>query len=455
MVCACLIAINIRLITNSRDQMFEAKRSSMFNQASLFASSLSSLRTLQTEEVRRVMELLGVQNFSRVVVTDELAGVVYDSTELRAEELGKPAGEEEISLALEGNNVFRSSLRGGAVSSRACMPVMSRGRTIGAVFLYEYDTAQASFIDSLRQNLLRISLFTAAAALGLGVLLGYLISRRTRSILSGIRGIGSGQYDTRITDRGADELGEISREINLLADRLEKTESVRQRFVSDASHELKTPLAAITLLSDSIVQNEGMDRETILEFVGDIGREAERLGRVTQQLQALTRLDSRAGERRERVDLRLVAEEALKMLRTLAEQRQVELKGTMDEGCFLLANPDEIHQVVFNLVENAIKYNIPGGMVQVLLFRREDTVQLMVDDTGEGVPPEKLEHIFDRFYRVDESRTEEQGGSGLGLSIVLDAVRKYGGSVSASNRAGGGMRFHVTFPALRDTDIKE
>ena len=455
MVCACLIAINIRLITNSRDQMFEAKRSSMFNQASLFASSLSSLRTLQTEEVRRVMELLGVQNFSRVVVTDELAGVVYDSTELRAEELGKPAGEEEISLALEGNNVFRSSLRGGAVSSRACMPVMSRGRTIGAVFLYEYDTAQASFIDSLRQNLLRISLFTAAAALGLGVLLGYLISRRTRSILSGIRGIGSGQYDTRITDRGADELGEISREINLLADRLEKTESVRQRFVSDASHELKTPLAAITLLSDSIVQNEGMDRETILEFVGDIGREAERLGRVTQQLQALTRLDSRAGERRERVDLRLVAEEALKMLRTLAEQRQVELKGTMDEGCFLLANPDEIHQVVFNLVENAIKYTIPGGMVQVLLFRREDTVQLMVDDTGEGVPPEKLEHIFDRFYRVDESRTEEQGGSGLGLSIVLDAVRKYGGSVSASNRAGGGMRFHVTFPALRDTDIKE
>ena len=455
MVFACLIAINIRLITNSRDQMFEAKRSSMFNQASLFASSLSSLRTLQTEEVRRVMELLGVQNLSRVVVTDELAGVVYDSTELRAEELGKPADEEEINLALEGNNVFRSSLRGGAVSSRASMPVMSRGRTIGAVFLYEYDTAQASFIDSLRQNLLRISLFTAAAALGLGVLLGFLISRRTRSILSGIRGIGSGQYDTRITDRGADELGEISREINLLADRLEKTESVRQRFVSDASHELKTPLAAITLLSDSIVQNEGMDRETILEFVGDIGREAERLGRVTQQLQALTRLDSRAGERREAVDLRLVAEEALKMLRTLAERRQVELSGTMDEGCFLLANPDEIHQVVFNLVENAIKYNVPGGKVQVLLFRKEDTVQLMVDDTGEGVPPEKLEHIFDRFYRVDESRTEEQGGSGLGLSIVLDAVRKYGGSVSASNRPGGGMRFHVTFPALREAKTKE
>ena len=455
MVFACLIAINVRLINNSRDQMFEAKRSSMFNQASLFASSLSSLRTLQTEEVRKVMELLGVQNYSRVVVTDESAGVVYDSTELRSEELGRPAAEEEIGLALEGNNVFRSILRGGAVTSRASMPVMSRGRTIGAVFLYEYDTAQASFIDGLRQNLLRISLLTAAAALGLGVLLGYLISRRTRSILGGIRGIGSGNYDTRITDDGADELGEISREINLLADRLEKTENVRQRFVSDASHELKTPLAAITLLSDSIVQNEGMDRETTREFVADIGREAERLGRVTQQLQALTRMDSRSVERREAVDVRLVTEEALKMLRALAEQRGVELSGNMGGGCLVLANPDEIHQVVFNLAENAVKYNHPGGKVQVLLFRREDTVQLMVDDTGEGVPPEKLEHIFDRFYRVDESRTEEQGGSGLGLSIVLDAVRKNGGSVSASNREGGGMRFHVTFPALGETDTTE
>ena len=430
--------------------MFEAKCSSMFNQASLFASSLSSLRTLQPQEVGKVMELLGVQNLSRVVVTDEKAGIVYDSTELRTEELGKTAEEAEILQALEGNNVFRSTLKDGAVASRASIPVLSRGRTIGAVFLYEYDTAQAALIDSLRQNLLQISLLTAAAAVLLGVLLGYLISRRTRSILAGIRGIGSGRYDTRITDRGADELGEISGEINLLADRLEKTEGVRQRFVSDASHELKTPLAAITLLSDSIVQNEGMDRETVREFVADIGREAERLTRVTQQLQALTRLDSsRTAERREPVDVRSVAEEALKMLRTLAEQKTVELSSSMDDGCFVCANPDDVHQVVFNLAENAIKYNVPGGRVQVLLFRREETVQLLVDDTGEGVPPEKLDHIFDRFYRVDESRTGEQAGSGLGLSIVQDAVRKAGGTVTASNRPGGGMRFQVILPVFR------
>ena len=96
----------------------------------------------------------------------------------------------------------------------------------------------------------------------------------------------------------------------------------------------------------------------------------------------------------------------------------------------------------------AIKYNVSGGSVQVLLFSREGQVHLIVDDTGEGVPPEKLAHIFDRFYRVDESRTGEQSGSGLGLSIVLDAAEKNGGSVSAENREEGGMRFRVSFPAL-------
>ena len=450
---ACLLVINIRLITSSRDLMFEAKCSSMFSQASLVASSLSSLRTMQSEEVGKLMELLGGQNLSRVVVTDEESRIVYDSTELLEEELGKQAEEEEIRLALQGNNVFRSTLRGGVVSSRASIPVMSRGRTIGAVFLYEYDSAQAALIDSLRLNLLHISLLTALAAVLLGVLLGFLISRRTSSILAGIRGIGSGRYDTRITDRGADELGEISGEINLLADRLEQTESVRQRFVSDASHELKTPLAAITLLSDSIVQNEGMDRETILEFVSDIGREAERLGRVTQQLQALTRLESRTREQRDTVDVRHVAEEAMKMLRPLAERQNVELGSNMAGDCIVRANPDDLHQVVFNLVENAIKYNVPGGKVQLLLFCKDEQVQLMVDDTGLGVEPDKRVHIFDRFYRVDESRTGDQGGSGLGLSIVMDAVRKNGGSVTASNRRGGGMRFHVVFPLHRDPEL--
>jgi signal transduction histidine kinase len=196
-----------------------------------------------------------------------------------------------------------------------------------------------------------------------------------------------------------------------------------------------------------------MPMPTVREFVYDIGREAERLRRVTQRLLELTRLHNPTEIKRERVDLRRLTEEALKILRPLAQERGVKLESRLDRGCEVMADADELHQVVFNLVENAIKYNVPGGKVQLLLFCKDEQVQLMVDDTGLGVEPDKLVHIFDRFYRVDESRTGDQGGSGLGLSIVMDAVRKNGGSVTASNRRGGGMRFHVVFPLHRDPEL--
>ena len=446
-ILGCLIAMNVFPMVKSRDLMFEAKCSSLLNQAALYASSLSTLNSLQAEEVGMVMDLLNDRSLSRVIVTDKSGYFIYDRSRL-ADGNRSLGSTQEIGIALEGNDVFRAELTGEAVVSRACIPVVNRSGIIGTVYLYEFDPDQAAQLTGLRRSLLSITLAAAFVAVLVALLLGLFMSLRTRRILEGIRGIGSGRYDTRIPDKGQDELGELSGEINLLADRLEQTENVRQRFVSDASHELKTPLAAITLLSDSIVQNDSMDTATMREFVSDIGREAGRLTRITQQLQELTKLGSVRRELREDTDVGRVAEEALKMLRPLAEQRSVSLEHTFARDCVVCANPDDLHQIIFNLVENAIKYNVPGGRVQVLLFRREGMVLLVVDDTGEGVPPEKLDSIFDRFFRVDEARTGEQSGSGLGLSIVLDAVKKNGGFVRAANRKEGGMRFEVSFPAV-------
>lgn len=449
---ACLIAINILPVARCRDMLLKAKSSSLSNQASLIASSLSSLNELQEEEVQQIMELLGDLQLSRVLVTDEAGRIVYDSTGDPVDSMGKYALFAELLVALEGNNVFYAELKDGAISSRAAMPVLNRSGAIGAVYLFEYDTAQAALVEDLRRSLLQISAIACTGAVLISVLLGYLMSRRIRRILDGIHGIGAGRYDTRIQDHGRDELGQIGTEINRLADRLEQNEGVRTRFVSDASHELKTPLAAITLLTDSIVQNDSMDRATIREFVCDIGQEAARLSRVTQKLQELTRIGSKTRERTGAVDLKRVVTEAMKMLRAFGEGKHVELQSSLSEGCVINANSDDIHEVIFNLAENAIKYNRPGGKVMVLLFPRDGNAELLVDDTGEGVPPEKLEHIFDRFYRVDESRTGEQSGSGLGLSIVRDVVEKHGGTVTAQNRPEGGMRFRVCFPLAEEKE---
>ena len=244
----------------------------------------------------------------------------------------------------------------------------------------------------------------------------------------------------------SDEIAQLAQEFNSLTDRLQTTENARRRFVSDASHELKTPLAAIRLLTDSILQTENIDRETAREFVTDIGQEAERLSRITEDLLRLTRLDSNVLERPVVVDALPVLEQVMRMMSLVAQEKGTELTYRAEGTCTMLATRDEIHQIIYNLTDNAVKYTPPGSTVQVSLFREGDQVVLTVEDNGAGIPEEDLPRIFERFYRVDKARSRAAGGTGLGLAIVRDTVEKRGGTVEAANRPGGGAVFTVRWP---------
>ena len=309
----------------------------------------------------------------------------------------------------------------------------------------QYDTDQGALVDTLQTNVLRLSV-----ALELGVILISLVfstafSRRLRRILHSVRKMGDGDYSYKLKLRGSDELTQLGREFNSLSERLEASEQRRRQFVSDASHELKTPLATIKLLSDSILQNE-MDAATQREFIGDIGREADRLGRLTQKLLTLTKLDSAVSDEREIINAAQTVQKVARMLRPLAKLHRIRLECTPEEGCSIMTVEDDLYQIVFNLVENAIKYNREGGWVGVKLFRQDEDVVLTVEDSGVGIPPEAMTHIFERFYRVDKARSRAAGGAGLGLSIVHDMVGRNYGTICVAARVGGGTVFTVRFP---------
>jgi len=260
--------------------------------------------------------------------------------------------------------------------------------------------------------------------------------------------VGEGEYGHRLQPVGRDEMAQLADEFNQLTDRLQTTEEARRRFVSDASHELKTPLASIRLLTDSILQNDSVDMGTVREFVSDIGEEADRLTRISEHLLALTRLDGGPERRREPVELGAVVEKVAHMLTPLAQATGVSLNTRIEPACALLATEDDLYQVAFNLMENAIKYNQAGGRVDVTVRHLGGKASLVVCDTGVGIPPEDMPKIFDRFYRVDKARSRAAGGTGLGLSIVSDTVIRRGGSIWAENVATGGSRFTVTLPSL-------
>ncbi|MBS6281405.1 MULTISPECIES: sensor histidine kinase [Intestinimonas] len=446
-VAAVLSLLNTYPLLVSRDLVITSKETSLQSQAGFIAGALAVSETLTEEGVEQAMEDLGPMTFNRIMITGPTGLVLYDT-----EEVGNARGHYallwEITTALRdtGNDVFRCEYRDGAFRSWAVAPVVYRNMVIGAVYLHERDTEQASLLLGIQNNLRNISFMICAVALVMSVIVSGAITRRIAALLRAIRIVREGEYGHRVVIKGGDELSQLAGEFNELTGRLQTTEEVRRRFVSDASHELKTPLASIRLLTDSILQTGDMDPATVKDFVSDIGEEAERLTRISEKLLTLTRMDSAVAVAEVPVDVKRVVEKVEHMLTPLADEGEVTVETDLQEDCMVLATEDDLYQIAFNLMENAVKYNLPGGSVTVTLRGAGDLVTLTVEDTGVGIPEEDLGKVFDRFYRVDKARSRAAGGTGLGLSIVRDTVRQHGGAVTVRRRESEGTCFEVAFP---------
>ena len=194
-----------------------------------------------------------------------------------------------------------------------------------------------------------------------------------------------------------------------------------------------------------------MDMETVREFVGDIGNEAERLNRTTAKLLSLTKLDSRFSDDCEIINIAPTVHRVIRMLSGIAKEGNITIEANLDADSPILILEDDLYQVVFNLVENGIKYNTPGGKLYINLLRQEDNAVLSVTDTGVGIPDDAMDHIFERFYRVDKARSRATGGSGLGLAIVRAIVQRNRGRISVQTEVGKGSTFAVSFPIF-DTE---
>ena len=436
-----LVMLNVFPYVSTRDAVYQEKEKAMESQASTLASALTGLEQPDEENVAEVLRLLDMQGFERVTIANVDGYAVYDSDGTGGEEV-----EPDLLTALEGKTVFRSVFRDGSFLSSYAIPIASARDITGAVFLRENDAERGQILRELKLQIRVLSIVIALAALVMAALYGTTVLGKLKQLSNAIRIVSGGNYKYRMEVQGKDELAELGREFNALTAYLEDTERQRRRFVSDASHELKTPLASIRLLSDSIVQTENMDVETMREFVSDIGNEAERLQHMTEDLLSLSRMDDDIKIVPEPVDVKKSVLDAMALLRPVAAEKQVALHSDLDDGCIVLATKDNMHHIVFNLLENAVKYNFPEGSVTASLHAADGSVQLTVADTGVGIPEDERYNIFGRFYHIDKARSREAGGSGLGLSIVHDAVKAHGGTIQVGANEPHGSVFIVTFP---------
>ncbi|MBQ8621710.1 MAG: HAMP domain-containing protein [Oscillospiraceae bacterium] len=445
-----LLFLNIYSSETSQRLFYQSKETDMIEKCLLASAEMGDLEVLNTATVSSAVSQMAKLHETRLIVTDLSGAAIYDSAS-DSSVVGKFVLLPEVIKALEGNDVFTWRFSGGAMRSQAATPIFSYGILTGCVYMMEYDSAQGALVQSLENNILTITLILEAAVILFSLSFSAAFSRRLRKIMASMRIIREGDYSHKVIMGGHDELTVLGDEFNDLTERLQTSENKRRQFVSDASHELKTPLASIKLLSDSILQND-MDIDTVREFVGDIGNEADRLTRVSEKLLALTKSEVAIDVESEIINMAPTAQRVAKMLTATAARSNISIHLDLDQDSTVLITEDDLYQIAFNLAENGIKYNVPGGSLTIRLLREADNAILEVCDTGMGIPAEAISHVFERFYRVDKARSRKSGGSGLGLAIVRNIVERNGGTISVASTLGQGSTFRVTFPVF---DIEE
>jgi len=443
-----LLILNIYCSITCQNLFYQSKKDSMIEKCLLVSDEIAGLDVMNITSIAGIVGQMDSLKVSRLMVTDQSAKVLYDSQQ---ETVGQYTLFPEILTAIAGNDVCSWKYQDGSTNTQAATPIVYYGTVVGSVYMCEYETTQGAMIQSLQKTVLQITLLLEIVVTLFSIAFANTFSRRLNRIMTSMRIIQEGDYTHKVNMGGNDELTILANEFNDLTERLQTSEQKRSRFVSDASHELKTPLASIKLLSDSILQYD-MDIETVREFVGDIGDEAERLNRMTAKLLSLTKVEGVPAAETEIIFMAPTINRVARMLRPNALEAKITFRLELEEDSPILILEDDLYQIVFNLIENGIKYNQPGGTLTVSLSRTEDNAVLKVTDTGMGIPEDAISHVFERFYRVDKARSRATGGSGLGLAIVRTIVQRNRGEISVESILGQGTTFTVVFPAF-DTEV--
>jgi signal transduction histidine kinase len=310
--------------------------------------------------------------------------------------------------------------------------------------------------EAARRSFLLLVVIAVIVASGVsmfGYVLANNLARPIQVLTRAAQNMEQGDLSVRVKPSGPEELERLAVAFNNMASRLQSNVNELRAFVANASHELRTPLTVVKLRAEALREGALEDAEVALRFIGEIETEVDRLVRMVNDLLDLSRMEAGlVGGQRTLLNLSAVAHEVYETFNIRAARAEVSLSLEVEENLPpIMGNEDQIRRVFYNLVENAIKYTPCGGRAEILLRRgpNENTVRLLVRDTGPGIAPEHLPHVFERFYRAEttQPRPGVSRGSGLGLAIAKSIVENHGGEIGVSSQIGNGTTFWADLPA--------
>lgn len=454
-LCAGLIPLFLFtavVFKTTENYFIEEKKKELLNQANIFSGHITISGYLKNEDMRhafdRDIELTSEQGGYRIIVTDDMGVVIEDSN---GTDNGKTIIIPEIVEALETKDVAREQESGDIYVVTSI--VDEDGKKVGTVLIIYKPTDIHDMIAGIRKPVYIMTILISCIVLTFVLVLSHTITGPLSKLMEVIRNISEGHFNERMpVDENSDnEIMQVGAAVNNMAEKLEEVETSRQHFVSNVSHELKTPLSSIKVLSESILLDIEAPKETYIEFLKDINSEVDRMTEIINDLLTLVKLDQKEiPVTFNQESLNSVIEDIVKRLRPLADNKNIDFEYTAVKEVNAEIDRTKFTLAVSNLVENGIKYTDEGGKVKVMLDCDHQNAFITVSDTGIGMAEEELSKIFQRFYRIDKTRNRETGGTGLGLSITHSTVLMHNGSIKVTSRENEGTTFVVRIPLIHN-----
>lgn len=453
--CLCM---RYAILQNYEQRAVSVRTSDITTQLKILANHLITYHYLQdtsSEVINAELDQLSNLYDGRVLIINGELRIVKDTYGISE---GKTIISEEVIRCMRGESASKYDRENGYVEMTipitetiAASPdetVPEQQDVVRGVMLVSASTDNiVATMDILNRNALVIEVIITVILFTVSLVAAKLLFKPFEKITEALNQAQEGYTNDPISVTDYLETEHIGDAFNRVLGRMKMLDDSRQEFVSNVSHELKTPITSMKVLADSLRTQEDVPVELYREFMEDIAQEVDRENQIITDLLSLVRMDRTAADLDiAQVDINQLVESVLKRLRPIAVKEDVELVYESARAVTAAVDEVKISQVVTNLVENAIKYNKEHGWVRVTLDADHQFFTLDVTDSGVGIPESSIEHIYERFYRVDKSRSREIGGTGLGLAITRNAVLMHRGSIKVTSKEGEGTTFVVKIP---------
>ena len=388
----------------------------------------------------------------RVLILDPDSVVIFDS-QRNINVLNRAQIKTSVLTAIGGKTGYSEYTNDKNITVQdAAAPIMNDGSVVGVANVVYIAEEISLFRDATKKDIWLITIIVSLLVGFVIFLFTSFITKRIVDFTDKITSMSSdGILDEKLDIRGKDEISQLAVAFNTMSEKVLNLEHKRVEFVSNASHELKTPLSSIKLMADSIIQTPDIDMEYVREFLTDMNNEVDRLNRIVNKLLYITKMDNDAEKLEAGMEITSLGDILLgieKNLMPIANRDEITLNVSAEQDLYVMANKDMLWQGIYNVVDNAIKYSSEFGTVEVRCVSEEDKAVIYVKDNGMGISQDDIGKIFERFYRVDKARSRATGGTGLGLSIALGAIEFHNGTIEVESEPDVGSTFKITLPAV-------